>query len=77
MQPDVWIDFVIPMLAIMTLFSVLSFVADLISRVNWNYFQDKKRLYVGEQLRKQYSPQKLAEMKVIARHMASVNEDNW
>lgn len=77
MQPDFWIDFVIPVLAIVTLFSGLSVVADLVSRINWNYVADRRRLYVGEQLKKQYSPRQLEEMKVLARHMASVNEENW
>lgn len=77
MQPDFWLDFVIPVMFFLVLFGGVSVIGDVLSRVNWNYFQDKKRLYVGEQLKKQYSPQKLAEMKVIARHMASVNEENW
>jgi hypothetical protein len=77
MQPDFWIDFVIPMCAIMGVFGGLSLLADLLGRINWNYFQDRRRTSIEKALANQYSPEKLAELRVIARHMSIVNGDTW
>jgi hypothetical protein len=77
MQPDFWIDFVIPMCAIMGVFGGLSLLADLLGRINWNYFQDRKRTAIQRALANQYQPEELARIRMLARHMASVNEENW
>jgi hypothetical protein len=77
MQPDIVLDFVVPVLAIMALFGGLSLLADVLGRINWNYFADKRRTAIQRALANQYQPEELARIRMLARHMASVNEENW
>ena len=74
---DFWIDFVIPVTAILAVFGAFSGLAELIGRINWNYLRDRRRLYVGKQLEKQYSPAELAQLRMLARHLKEMNPEIW